>query len=94
MIRHAGPSPSQSIDVLKHQVRQSACFRPLVAAPGRAELLLPGFVSARLTAVALPTVAMPADGEDCPTGTTVARAEDNIGHNFPLSPITLTPDGR
>jgi hypothetical protein len=89
MIRHAGIGLPQSIAALAHPMCPSACFRPLVAAPGRTELLPTGFPSAHWTAIALPTVAMAADAEDGPTGTTVARSQNNLRHDYPSSPITL-----
>lgn len=90
LIRHAGLGPPpQPIATLAYPMCQSACFRTLIAAPGRTELLPPGFLSAHWAAIALPTVAMATDAEVDPTGTTVARSENNFGHDYSSSPITL-----
>ena len=96
LIRHAGIASPQSVTALAHPVQPSARVRPLVAAIGGTALLLPGPTSARFAAVALPTVAMPADAKDSPTAATATDSEDNLGHDNSSSPITLhemTDDG-
>jgi hypothetical protein len=64
-------------------MQSPACVRPLVTSIGRAELLPPGFSSALLATVALPTVTMAADAEDEATGATVTVSEHNLGHGRP-----------
>jgi hypothetical protein len=89
MIRHAGLGQPQSVGTLAHSVHSSASVRPLIAAIGRTELFLPNFPAARLAAIALSTVAMDTDAEGGPAGTTVAHSENDLGHDYPSSPITL-----
>ena len=89
MIRHASTSPAKPVLSLPHAVSPSPKFSPLMAAIGRTALSPSSYLPARLAAVALAPVAMAADAEDGPTGTTVAHSEDNLGHDHPSSPINL-----
>lgn len=94
MIRHASPSPAKPIVSLAHPVSPSASLRPLVASIGRTALLSSGYLSARLSAIALAAVAMAADAEDRHAGTTMARSKTILGHHYPSSPNHATPDDR
>jgi len=97
MIRHARLRPPVPIGSLSKEVSLSAWLRPLIAAVGRAPLLPPRFLPARLATVALSTVAMAAHPKEGATarGTTEPRAEGSFGygqHRLDFRICHNTPD--
>ena len=66
LISHASLSLAIPIALLTVAVSESSSLAPLISAVGRAPLLTSGGLTARLTAVPLPSVATNTDSERCP----------------------------